>query len=111
MKPEDGGSMDLCNVGILPQHYTVSELRKTRIFTAVKTSNIASRQKPIFGNVGFFSVREKDEDSPSQTIRTKPPLGLCSQRHRKSLPDVARPAFFNFQVVVVVVIIIIIIIS
>jgi len=24
-KPEDGGSMDLRNVGILPQHYTASQ--------------------------------------------------------------------------------------
>jgi len=24
---EDGGSMDLCNVGILPQHYTASRPR------------------------------------------------------------------------------------
>jgi hypothetical protein len=25
MGPEDGGSMDLCNFGILPQHYTASQ--------------------------------------------------------------------------------------
>jgi len=29
--PEDGGSMDLWNVGILPQHYTVSQLRRPRL--------------------------------------------------------------------------------
>jgi hypothetical protein len=28
--PEDGGSMDLRNVGILPQHYTVSQSRRWR---------------------------------------------------------------------------------
>jgi len=23
LHPEDGGSVDICNIGILPQHYTV----------------------------------------------------------------------------------------
>jgi len=27
--PEDGSGMDLRNVGILPQHYTVSKLRRS----------------------------------------------------------------------------------
>jgi hypothetical protein len=35
--PEDGGSMDLRNVGILPQHCTASQPRRPRIFV-VKTS-------------------------------------------------------------------------
>jgi hypothetical protein len=39
--PEDGGSMGLRNVGILPQHYTASQPRRPQIFTAVKTSNLA----------------------------------------------------------------------
>jgi hypothetical protein len=30
---EDGGSMDLRNVGILPQHYTASEPRRPRLET------------------------------------------------------------------------------
>jgi len=38
---EEGGSMDLWNGGILPQHCTVSQYRRTRIFTATKTSNLA----------------------------------------------------------------------
>jgi hypothetical protein len=29
--PEDGGSMDLRNVGILPQHYTASQPRRLRL--------------------------------------------------------------------------------
>jgi hypothetical protein len=28
MMPEDGGSMNLSNVGILPQHYTASQPRR-----------------------------------------------------------------------------------
>jgi hypothetical protein len=36
---EGGSIMDLRNVGILPQHYTVSQ---PRIFTAVKPSNLAA---------------------------------------------------------------------
>jgi len=30
-QPEDGGSMDLPNVGILPQHYTASQPRRPRL--------------------------------------------------------------------------------
>jgi len=30
-RPEDGGSMDLRNVGILPQHYTASQPQRPRI--------------------------------------------------------------------------------
>jgi hypothetical protein len=41
LHPEDGGSMDLRNVGILPQQYTASHRVSTRIFTVVKTSNLA----------------------------------------------------------------------
>jgi hypothetical protein len=37
---EDGGSMHLWNVGILPQHYTASQPWRTRILTAVKASNL-----------------------------------------------------------------------
>jgi hypothetical protein len=33
LHPEDGGSMDLWNAGILPQHYTASQPRRTRHFT------------------------------------------------------------------------------
>jgi hypothetical protein len=33
-KTEDGGSMDLWNVGILPQHYTASEPRRPRLETS-----------------------------------------------------------------------------
>jgi len=29
--PKDGGSMDIWNVGILPQHYKMSQLRKPRL--------------------------------------------------------------------------------
>jgi hypothetical protein len=36
-KSEDGGSMDLRNVGILPQHNTVSRFKRTGIFIAVKS--------------------------------------------------------------------------
>jgi hypothetical protein len=32
--PEDGGSMDLWNVGILPQHYTASQRRRPRLETS-----------------------------------------------------------------------------
>jgi len=32
MHPEDGGSMDLCNVGILPQHYTMSNIFSRFVF-------------------------------------------------------------------------------
>jgi len=32
--PEDGGSMELRNVGFLPQHYTTSQLRRTRLETS-----------------------------------------------------------------------------
>jgi hypothetical protein len=41
----DGGSMDLWNVGILPQHYTASQPRRPRLenITAVKPSELASR--------------------------------------------------------------------
>jgi hypothetical protein len=39
--------MDLRNVGILPQHYTASQPRRTRIFTAVKASNLARRLIPF----------------------------------------------------------------
>jgi len=31
--PQDGGSMDLRNVGILPQHYTASQLRRPRLIS------------------------------------------------------------------------------
>jgi len=31
LHPEDGGSMVLRNVGILPQHYTASQRRKSRL--------------------------------------------------------------------------------
>jgi hypothetical protein len=31
--PEDGGSMDLRNIGILPQHYTMSQPRRPRLET------------------------------------------------------------------------------
>jgi hypothetical protein len=31
--PEDGGTMDLWNVGILPQHYTASQLRRPGLET------------------------------------------------------------------------------
>jgi hypothetical protein len=31
LHPEDGGSMDLRKAGILPQHYTASQLRRHRI--------------------------------------------------------------------------------
>jgi hypothetical protein len=42
--PEDGGNMDLRNVGILPQHYTASQLRRPRLenITDKKTSNLAT---------------------------------------------------------------------
>jgi hypothetical protein len=42
LDPEDGGSMDLQNVGILPEHYTVPQPRRTWIFTTVETTNLAS---------------------------------------------------------------------
>jgi len=40
---QDGGSMDLWNVGILPQHYNgvTTQRTSTWIFTTVKTSNLA----------------------------------------------------------------------
>jgi len=34
--PEDGGSMDLWNVGILPQHYTASQPRRWRQYGPLK---------------------------------------------------------------------------
>jgi len=37
-KTEDGGSVDLWNVGNLPQHYMASQ---SRLATAVKTSKLA----------------------------------------------------------------------
>jgi hypothetical protein len=44
--PEDGGSMDLRNVGILQQHYTESQPRRPRPESslAVKTSNVTIRE-------------------------------------------------------------------
>jgi hypothetical protein len=40
--PEDRGSKVLRNFGILPQHYTASQSRRPRIFTAVKATNLSS---------------------------------------------------------------------
>jgi hypothetical protein len=36
LHPEDGASMDLRNVGILPQHYTVSQPRRPRLVSSHK---------------------------------------------------------------------------
>jgi hypothetical protein len=33
LHPEDGGSMDPWNIGILPQYYTASQPRRPRIYT------------------------------------------------------------------------------
>jgi len=43
---EDGGSMDLWNVGILPQHYTASQLRKLRLETSLLWKPQNSYQEP-----------------------------------------------------------------
>jgi hypothetical protein len=44
--PEDAGSMDFWNVGILPQHYTVSQPRRSRIQTSPpwKSQNLHSKE-------------------------------------------------------------------
>jgi hypothetical protein len=45
--PEDGGSMDLRNVGILPQHYTVSQPRRHH------------RREVLKAHLGIFSVPQR----------------------------------------------------
>jgi hypothetical protein len=91
LHPEDGGSMDLWNVGILPRHYTVSQPR-TRIFT-VKTSELTTqveatnknsvawqnrkgKKREVKMNLGQTSkqqilVREKDNDDNGNDKRTE----------------------------------------
>jgi hypothetical protein len=45
LRPEYEVCMDIWNVGVLPQHYAAPQPRSTRIFTAMKISNLFSAGK------------------------------------------------------------------
>jgi hypothetical protein len=54
--------MDLWNVGILPQHYTASQLRRPRLELDVKASKVKTRN--LTGVEYFYKTSQRQISEP-----------------------------------------------
>jgi hypothetical protein len=111
LHPEDGGCMDLRNVGILPQHYTASQTRRPRLETSPpRKSQVArfwrgSQNRTREPKVGAQYVQIPDRDphikytflhfsSSWAVVRVPAEAGNFSLHHHVQTSSGAHPASY-----------------